>query len=75
MFWVVCHNYMLSLKTCFGFFHTLNVLAFVTCFWIYPEPNQTECTFFPLELSKLLTSYCSYARPAQPDPIRWLGPK
>ena len=20
------------------------------------------------------TSYCSYARPAQPGPIRWLGP-
>ena len=22
-----------------------------------------------------LTSYCSYTRPAQPGPIRWLGPK
>ena len=24
---------------------------------------------------RLITSYCSYARPAQPGPVRWLGPK
>ena len=29
---VLCHNDMLSLNTCFSFFHTLNVLATVTYF-------------------------------------------
>ena len=48
MFLVVCHTNMLSLNTCFGFFHTLYVLATVTYFIIYHEPYQTECIVFLL---------------------------
>ena len=55
----------------------LGGVAVSVCTLVFPpsQENSKEHQSTVLQDSILLgTSFCSYARPAQPCPIRWLGP-